>query len=314
MSIKIFGAKLNAIHLKKPTSIPKFLVFQTSNNEIWKLDSDGNVIDSPISNTSAAAEYVSPTLAMDMSKNIYTASVYNVRKLSWDGTEEWSTNVSGGNNVVNGVTIGSDGKVYASCSDNRLYILDSSGNVLSSILFGSLVNAVSVNTSHEIAVATNSSVEKHNAGANDFIYNTSGNTYGVFITNTGTVFSSDAGSTGKAKLFDASGNMVWDVEAKNINGAHGDREGNFYTSSGYTSNEYSYSVAKFNASGQVQWYKTESNIVLDVTVDDEGNVYTANKDSFITKYDKNGNVVWTFSSFSGQARSIAVRGDLPIYW
>jgi hypothetical protein len=315
MSVKIYNVGLKDIKISKPKPLfIEYLVVQTSGNQILKLDTDGNIIGSPISNTPYSIQSVSPTIALDLDNNIYAASQYGVKKYDFDGNQLWSLSL--GSHTINGITLDKDNKIYAASSEGYVKTIFPDGtNANHQYATGLDAYAVSVNKNGSILIGSTSAIMKVNSNDN-FTISISGTAYSVFIDNDEESYIGQSGTSQSFVKYLESGTVDWTVSSiKNIDCVFADREGNSYVGTAYNPDaSYNYSISKVDPNGNVLWTQNENNIVYSVVVDSTGNVYTSNKAGYITKYDPNGNQLWRNNSIGSEPRSIAITGSLPSQW
>lgn len=316
MSVKIYNVGLKDIKISKSKpSFIEYLVVQTSGNQIIKMDTNGNILGSPISNSVFAIESVSPTLALDLDNNIYTASGYGVKKFDFDGSELWSLSL--GSSTINGITLDKDNKIYAASSEKYVKTIFPDGtNANQQYATGPYdARSVSVNKNGSILIGTLSDIRKINSSDNFTI--SSNNIHDVFIDNDEQSYVAQAGTYVIYKKYLESGVVDWSVtDIKNTDSIVADKDGNSYVGTGFNSDPvFDYSISKVDSTGIVTWTKNETNTVQSVVVDQSGNVYTSNRAGYVTKYDQNGNQLWRNTNFGGnQVRSIAITGGLPSQW
>ena len=182
---------------------------------------------------------------------------------------------------VTKLALDDNGNIYSSSEDGSVRKLDRDGQELWNFSVGTIAYVAGVDNSENVYCARSGAA-------------TAGVSGGLFIDTPGAIY----------KL-SPTGEKVWEYIVSNslVNCVCADSSGNVYFA--YTNASNVVSVRKLNSAGTLVWEKAQvfTNMILDIGVDTNGNVYCGGYDKQLKKYNSSGTEQWTIT-MDGYIRTI----------
>lgn len=243
------------------------------------------------------------TVEIDKDGNVFAAGDdHTIRKIDPDGNSiEFFT---GHTYAISDLYIDEYGNIYSGSSDGTVRKIDPKGTEIWSYDHGMpSAFGVTANNQGEVFVGCQDGrlIKLDYHGNEEWKVEFSSNTNKVVTDDTGNVYMTSA-SEGLRK-YDSQGNEIWVVDSTSyFNGIATDNQ-YLYTGKGITSA----SLIKYDLDGNIVWEKSSvhSAAIQTISIDMEGNIYTASSDNTAKKFDSAGNEVWSFTGHTDKVLDIA---------
>jgi hypothetical protein len=248
-------------------------------------------------------------LDVDNSSNVYISGItaadgtlngrdIQIAKYDTDGNLQWQKTLGTAGTLQQGLG------VAVEASTGNFYIFGIFWPSSSSQLSRTIVAKYNTSGVLQWQRSLTPAVSSDDASGQDIALDSAGNVYIVGSTPTGTT-----SGQGFLVKYNSSGVLQWQVGLSigtgqsNYQGIAIDSSDNIFVTGTATASGTSYGVvAKYNASGVLQWKKQIGSAggypnLTDITLDSSGNIYVTgnvgpNTSSYIIKYDTNGSVLW----------------------